>query len=73
MIPVEKQRIRSPEELLLFWQAKCILIAELGVSEHDAHNILRDQAMNLRMKKVDLANKILQAGPGNVRQALQWV
>ena len=63
---------RTPEEVLLVWQAKCIIMAELGVSERESHAILRDRAMDLRMKKVDLANDILQAGQGNVRKALRW-
>ncbi len=47
------------EELRLVDRAKCILIALEGMSEEEAHKYIEKNAMDMRMSKKQIAQKII--------------
>ena len=47
------------EELKLVDRAKCILIAHKGMSEEDAHKFIESKAMDMRVSKKEIAQKII--------------
>lgn len=47
------------EELKLIDRAKCLLIMHEGMSEQDAHKFIEKKAMDLRISKQEVAQKII--------------
>lgn len=47
------------EELKLVDRAKCLLIMHEGMSEHDAHKYIEKKAMDLRISRREVAQKII--------------
>lgn len=47
------------EETRLIGRAKCLLIEKLAMSENEAHKYIEKQAMNLCVKKSDIAKRVI--------------
>jgi response regulator NasT len=57
----ENDRLRKKlEDVKLVSQAKCLLIANQGMSEEEAHKYIEKQAMDQRLSRAEVAKEILQ-------------
>ncbi len=51
--------LKTIEEMKVINKAKCMLIEVKGFSEEEAHHYIEKQAMDLRLAKIQIAEKIL--------------
>ncbi|MEE0776095.1 MAG: ANTAR domain-containing protein [Bacillota bacterium] len=54
-----RQLLKSLDELKVICKAKCVLVAEKGMTEEEAHHYIEKEAMNLRLTKRQIAERIL--------------
>ena len=60
MVQKEKNKlVKKIEDIQIVNRAKCTLISYLGMSEAEAHKYIEKQAMDMRVTKKEVANKIL--------------
>ena len=54
-----RQLLKSLDDLKVIYKAKCLLIAEKGMTEEESHHYIEKEAMNLRLTKRQVAERIL--------------
>lgn len=56
----QQHLLQTIEDIRVIDRAKCILIANFSMPEHDAHRYIEKQAMDMRMTRREVADKIVQ-------------
>lgn len=56
----QKRLLQNIEDIRIIDRAKCILIANFSMQEHDAHRYIEKTAMDMRMTKREVAEELLR-------------